>query len=150
MITHRAAPFYFGLAKLRQVKCFRVHYHETKFIVAPSISDYFHLFEKRKIFTCYNFCILSSASRYFFFFLIEVNTLRPIFEEIENSKLRWYFFFSLLLSRDFASKIFRCIRITIKIKRNQTQNNVWKKKNWRTQTSNIDIFGEFRANHELM
>lgn len=146
MITHRAAPFYFGLAKLRQVKCFRVHYHETKFIVAPSISDYFHLFEKRKIFTCYNFCILSSASRYFFFFLIEVNTLRPIFEEIENSKLRWYFF-SLSFFRAISRQRFFAAFAS---RSNQTQSNVWKKKNWRTQTSNIDIFGEFRANHELM
>lgn len=145
MITHRAAPFYFGLAKLRQVKCFRVHYHETKFIVAPSISDYFHLFEKRKIFT-YIIFVYSLLLRGIFFFLIEVNTLRPIFEEIENSKLRWYFFslsFFRAISRQrfFAAFASRC---------NQTQSNVWKKKNWRTQTSNIDIFGEFRANHELM
>lgn len=124
MITHRAAPFYFGLAKLRQVKCFRVHYHETKFIVAPSISDYFHLFEKRKIFTCYNFCILSSASRYFFFFLIEVNTLRPIFEEIENSKLRWYFF-SLSFFRAISRQRFFAAFAS---RSNQTQSNVWKKK----------------------
>lgn len=136
MITHRAAPFYFGLAKLRQVKCFRVHYHETKFIVAPSISDYFHLFEKRKIFTCYNFCILSSASRYFFFFLIEVNTLRPIFEEIENSKLRWYFFslsFFRAISRQrfFAAFASRC---------NQTQSNVWKKKKIEEHRHRTSIF----------
>lgn len=147
MITHRAAPFYFGLAKLRQVKCFRVHYHETKFIVAPSISDYFHLFEKRKIFTCYNFCILSSASRYFFFFLIEVNTLRPIFEEIENSKLRWYFFSLSPSFARFRVKDFSLHSHHVPIKRKIMYG---KKKNWRTQTSNIDIFGEFRANHELM
>lgn len=147
MITHRAAPFYFGLAKLRQVKCFRVHYHETKFIVAPSISDYFHLFEKRKIFTCYNFCILSSASRYFFFFLNRGKYTSPNFRgnrEFETSMI--FFFLSPSFAR-FRVKDFSLHSHHVAIKRKVMYG---KKKNWRTQTSNIDIFGEFRANHELM
>lgn len=121
MITHRAAPFYFGLAKLRQVKCFRITRQNLLLRPPfPTISTY----SRNEKYLLVIIFVYSLLLRGIFFFLIEVNTLRPIFEEIENSKLRWYFF-SLSFFRAISHQRFFAAFAS---RSNQTQNNVWKKK----------------------
>ena len=111
-----------------------------KFIVVASISHDFQfhfVFEKRtSIILLINFCI--HHLRGIFSFFNRGKYTSPNFRNFDD-----IFFFSPSFTLNFAL-IFRC---------NQTQNNNRKKKKKieEHRISNIDIFGEFRANHrELM